>query len=332
MVNTIAGGFSLLIVGGMALGMGALLLLGLKNIWRGLRSPAWPTTEGVVSKVEMTSSTSRDSRSQRSTTTYNADLTFRYSVGRAALTTDQLQWGQTLGSGDPAEAVVQALNYPEGRKVTVFYNPRKPEEAVVRPGLTGSAFLLPGAALAFLLFLGPACAMIWHMFFAQGAGGTSGIPPNFGSFMRLFLVIPILMGVAMLFAGSQNLLRARQSREWTRTQGAWLSDVPAGKSAAVDALREHRGFPYVYQYETRSGPRFQCLRWFGQGTASGNNSDAEIDQEFPRGRTLTVFYHPADPDLAVLSPGVRKFAWILPGGGLGFMLFGGVGMLAAGRR
>ncbi len=81
-----------------------------------------------------------------------------------------------------------------------------------------------------------------------------------------------------------------------------------------------------------SGPRYECTRWFGQGTASGNNSDAEIETEFPRGKPLTIFYNPNEPDTAVLSPGIRRFAWILPGAGLGFMLFGVAGILTVGNR
>ncbi len=240
--NTIAGLFSLLIVGGMALGMTALLGIGLKNIWRGIASSRWPTTEAVVTKVEMTSQTTRDNRSQRSSTTYNADLEFRYLVNRRTHTTDQVRWGQTLGSGDPAEAVVQALNYPEGRRVAVYYNPSKPEEAVVRPGLTGSAFLLPGAAIAFLMFLVPACFMIWRMFLGPGMDSPSLGFPDITLFMRVFLGVPILMGATMLFVGSQNLMRAAHSRNWPSTAGAWLCDLPTNQVAGIEAFSEHRGF------------------------------------------------------------------------------------------
>jgi hypothetical protein len=107
---------------------------------------------------------------------------------------------------------------------------------------------------------------------------------------------------------------------------------PANQVPGIDAVREHRGFDYVYRYEAGGEMRYQCIRWFGQGTASGNNSDAEIDREFPRGQPLKVHYNPEDPDTAVLSPGVRPFAWILPGAGVGFMLFGGLGILVGTRR
>lgn len=331
--TTFAGLFSLLIVGGMAVGMTALLGLGLKNIWRGLASPRWPTTEAVVSQVEMTSHTSRNSREQKTTTTYHAELEFRYTVNRRTYTTDQVRWGQTLGSGDPTEAVVLALNYPEGRRVRVHYDPARPEVAVVKPGLTGSAFLLPGAAIAFLMFLLPACFMIWRVFLGPATHSPApALPPNMTRLMRVFLGVPILMGAAMLSVGSLNLVRAARSQEWPSTRGHWLVDLPTNQVAGIDAVREHRGFPYVYQYEMPSGPRYQCTRWFGQGTASGNDSDAEIERDYPRGRPLTVHYDPADPETAVLTPGVRRFAFILPGAGLGFMLFGVIGILAVGKK
>lgn len=329
---TLAGLFALGIVGAMALGMAALFGVGLKNVSRGVLSRDWPTAEAVVSRVEMTSSTSRDTRRQTSTTTYHADLTFRYAVAGREYTTDQVRWGQTLGSGDPTEAVVLALRYSEGRRVRVHYNPGRPDEAVVRPGLTGSAFLLPGAALVFLLFLGPACFVIWRMFLASGAAAGGPASLRMGLAIAAFLCIPILMGVTMLVVGSGNLLRAWRSQNWPSVSGAWLGDIPANQVPGIDAVREHRGFDYVYRYEAGGEMRYQCIRWFGQGTASGNNSDAEIDREFPRGQPLKVHYNPEDPDTAVLSPGVRPFAWILPGAGVGFMLFGGLGILVGTRR
>ena len=328
----LAGFLALGVVGAMALGMAALMLLGFKNIWRGIASAGWPTAEATVTGVEMTSQTTRDTRRKSRTTTYHAELTFHYAVDGREFSTDQVQWGQTLGSGDPAEAVVLALRYPEGSRVTVRYNPLKPEEAVVRPGLTGSAFLLPGAALAFLLFLVPACFMISRLFLHPGAESLSAGSFPMGRAIACFLVIPILMGTAMLLLGAQNLLLANRSRTWPEVPGTWLVDVPTNQVPGIDQVRDHRGFAYVYRYETGGIPRYQCVRWFGQGTASGNGADAEIHVEFPRGQPLKVHYDPEDSDLAVLSPGVRKFAWILPLGGLGFIAFGCVGILTAVRR
>lgn len=323
----LAGGFILLILGAFALGMLALLGLGLKNIVRGLTSTGWPVTEGVVAKVTMTTATSRDTRRQTSSTTYHADLSFRYTVQRRDYETDQVSWGQTLGSGDPAEAVMLALTYPEGRRVGVSYNPAHPEEAVVKPGLTSSAFLLPGAALVFLLFLIPGSVVTWRLFVVPGPErAVTG--PDLSSFFGWFLVIPILMGTPMLVHGVRTLAQARASQSWPVVAGSWLSEVPTHRLPGVDALREHRGFPYVYTYEAAGDRRFQCLRWFGQGTASGNNSDAEIESQFPRGQALAVHYDPRDPDTAVLSPGMRGFAWILPGAGAGFVLFGMLGIRA----
>lgn len=110
-----------------------------------------------------------------------------------------------------------------------------------------------------------------------------------------------------------------------------MGDLPANQVPGIDAVREHRGFDYVYRYEAGGEMRYQCLRWFGQGTASENNSDAEIHREVSRGQPLKVVYNPADLDIAVLSLGVRPFAWILPDAGVGFILFGAMG-IAIGTR
>lgn len=326
-----AGLFTVLLLGAFALGMVALLVLGLKNVWRGLASTDWPSTEGIVSKVEMTTSTSRDTHRRNITTTYHAELNFRYSVNGRDYGTDQVRWGQILGSGDATEAVVLALSYPEGRRVKVHYNPRRPEEGVVKPGLTGSAFLLPGAALAFLLFLVPGCFIAARLLLTPQP--TPFAPAlNITPFMRAFLCIPMLMGAPMLVHGTRNLILASRSTEWPTTTGAWLRDLPEGAVTGIDAVRQHRGFDFVYRYETPEGPRFQSLRWLGQGTATGNDSESEIALSFPRGQPLTVFYNPADPDTAVLRTGIQPFTWALPGAGVAFILFGVIGITAVGRR
>jgi hypothetical protein len=278
---TFAGVVALLFVGAFALGMAALLVLGFKNVWRAVASRGWPTAPGVVAKVDLTTSTSSSSSRKTSSTTYAAELTIRYRVDRHEHATDQIRWGQTLGSGDPAEALVLALRYPEGQPVTVHYNPAHPEEAVVKPGLTGSAFLLPGAALVFLLFLLPAGAMIWRMFLSSGSPRAS-VAPDLSRYIRVFLGVPVLMGAAMLAHGARNLVLASQCRNWPTAPGVWIRDLTPDRIPNLDTLREHRGFDYVYRYETRAGARYQCQRWFGQGTATGNDSDAEITREFPR--------------------------------------------------
>jgi hypothetical protein len=324
-------GFAILVlVGSFALVMCWLLALGVRNVWRGLASNGWPATEGVVSKVETTSSTRRDERG-RTSTTYGADLTIRYTVNRDEFTTDQITWGQTLGSGDASEAVVLALRYPEGRRVQVRFNPSKPGEAVVKPGLKASAFLLPGSAIVFLLFLIPACFLLWRLTFGSVAG-TDAAPKNLGGVMRAILCVPMIFGAGMLAVGVRNLSLGSKSAHWPTVSGVWLKDSSSSTPAGMAVIQGHLGLDYVYQYEVSGETHFNNVRWFGQGTATGNNPEPEIAREYPRGGPLTVHYDPRDPDCSVLRPGVQGFAWILPGAGVAFLLFGIIGMGVLGRR
>jgi hypothetical protein len=43
---------------------------------------------------------------------------------------------------------------------------------------------------------------------------------------------------------------------------------------------------------------------------------------YPTGADVPVWYCPADPDLAVLEPGIGQEAYYLPGAGAAFFLFG----------
>lgn len=153
-----------------------------------------------------------------------------------------------------------------------------------------------------------------------------------GGFMRMFLVIPVLMGLPMVVHGARNLMAAERCRVWPKVTGTWLRDMATNQVPGLEALREHPGFDYVYHYVAKGEPRYQSIRWFGQGPATGNNADAEIEADYPRGQTFTVYHDPGDPDTAVLATGIRGFAWILPGAGLGFIAFGALGILAVSRR
>lgn len=328
-----AGGFVVLVLAALSLGCVYLLWLGLCNVWRGIASTGWPTAQGVVSQVEMTRNTTRDKNNQTSTM-YGAKLTIRFNAAGDVYTTDQVTWGQTLASGEAADATLIALRYPEGRKVTVHYNPSKPYEAVVRPGLTATAFLLPAAALAFLLFMVPAIPLSWEM--VGNAGSSSMEAPRMTGLIRCVLVLPLMLGVGLLIPGIRNLRLGLASGSWPTVPGQWMKrpaepDTQAETATNAPPPLPLRNIEYVYRYTVNGESYFNEIRWFGQGPASANGADAEIELNYPREQPLQVHYNPNDPETAVLSPGVRGFAWILPGAGIGFLIFGLAGLKVIGR-
>jgi hypothetical protein len=79
----------------------------------------------------------------------------------------------------------------------------------------------------------------------------------------------------------------------------------------------------VYAYDVAGRRHFANRRVFGQVGHPGEGEAAEaIATRYPRGRAVTVRYAPDRPDLAVLEPGISSEAYLLPGAGLAFLLFG----------
>lgn len=349
-----------------------LLKLGLQNVWRGIASTRWPVADAVVTKVEATVQPGSGTGSRRSGPTYGTRLTLRYKALGQFHTTDQVTWGQILGSGDPSEAALLAYRYPEGLQTRVHYNPSDPSQAVVLPGLHATAFLLPGAALIFLLALAPAFLIGRDLFSTDDAGTRPGPQGAMDRGIRIFLLVPALMGTGLFVAGVQNVLHGWQSTRWPTTEGQWVvqdpdttstpvTESPSG-SASTDATpsvegaaetpgtpndgtppastpdqgsppteisppEPPRGAQYIYRYSVRGRTHYNNIIQFGQGSARSQSLETPEGEPIPRNATLTVAYHPADPDLAVLQPGLVPLAWVLPAAGAGFLAFSVIGLL-----
>ena len=117
----------------------ALFLLGAFWVYHGISSTQWPSVEGRI----------------------------LYSHGRGARTPETLLWYEYYvanrrylasdyrngGNVTPFEHVAKAAakRYPVGRAVTVYYNPRNPQDALLEPGIWWGNFVPPGLALLLLI-------------------------------------------------------------------------------------------------------------------------------------------------------------------------------------
>ncbi|MDY7109627.1 MAG: DUF3592 domain-containing protein [Planctomycetota bacterium] len=116
------------------------------TIYRQSRAESFPTTTGLVSGAEITSETSTDSDGH-SSTTYRAEISFRYDVDGRTYASDTYRYG-AMGSSDRSYAESVAQRYPVDSEVTVHYNPRDPSDAVLETGVGGMEMFL-------ILFLTP---------------------------------------------------------------------------------------------------------------------------------------------------------------------------------
>jgi len=304
----------------MAVPGGIILWMGMRSVLRGLASSHWPTVSGVVLHAGMTESQAKETSNRNTYIFYSTRLAFRYRVNGQDYTTETVQFGRAIGSGDISSEAVLLLRYPAGTKVTVFYHPHDPALATVKPGVnTDVAWYLCGGAV-FILF-GVFC-VLGYLSMGRGVALMTYIT-------GFIWVIFMLFGVAILAPGLRNLWYAHASQGWPTTDGVI---VCAEKEAARWVVQDSKGragqltmqgAPLAYQYEVNGTRYFSNVRHFGQFIRSSSEDWAEaILQRYPSGTGVPVSYCPTDPDLAALEPGINSECYYLPGAGLAFLLFG----------
>lgn len=112
-----------------------LSVVGLFSIGSALRSKrlantsqTWQGTQGRVIASEIKKSTSND-RDYGQSTSYEAIVRYTYSVAGKEYTGERVSFGVKNSSEKLASETV--AHYPVNTSVTVFYDPRKPQQAVL---------------------------------------------------------------------------------------------------------------------------------------------------------------------------------------------------------
>ena len=111
------------------------LLLGAVAGWIVFRSQrkaraarTWPSTDGriVESRVE-----EKTLPGDRPNTRFAPRIVYEYSVDGRAYRSAHVSFGATFWSLAPQSARASLARYPTGARVTVYYDPARPEEAVL---------------------------------------------------------------------------------------------------------------------------------------------------------------------------------------------------------
>ena len=136
------------VVGLLFLGIGLLMLVfGLVQFRTAKASQDWPSVEGEIVHATVGVKVSRDE--DGTSRSYAPQVLYTYSVRGQQYTSDRVTVGarRRYSSHRKAEAKLQ---YQNGEKVTVYYNPKKPAQAVLKCGAVGGALptLLIGIAFA----------------------------------------------------------------------------------------------------------------------------------------------------------------------------------------
>lgn len=101
--------------------------------WMGMRqegaeSESWPSVPGTITEMRVTET--HDARD--GTHSKRLEIQYTYSVDGKAYRGDRV----SVASNGDADA--GARQYPEGKSVNVFYNPKRPGDAVLERGASGA--------------------------------------------------------------------------------------------------------------------------------------------------------------------------------------------------
>ena len=113
-----------------------ILFFGLRSYQESRASQDWPSVEGEIRSSEVVSS-----RSSEGGRTYRAEVTYRYTVDGVSYTGDRIQ-ASTISSSSGSRASAMHRKYPKGKSVKVFYNPERPDRALLEPGASMGAILM----------------------------------------------------------------------------------------------------------------------------------------------------------------------------------------------
>lgn len=289
-----------------------LICVGMQNIWRATASTKWPTASAVV-----TNSGQEVSQSADGSSTVSPKVIASYSVGGREYTTETIRFGELFGSGDTSVAELQSFRYPSGGEISVSYHPSDPAIAVIEPGFSTGAIWAPGAGIALLMV----SVMFASLFRNSSLAGGMG----FG--VSMFAAIFMMIGLPMLIFGCVGMYRAHVSQSWPTVKGEIVYDeVDINSSTKRERGRTRTTTTYgprvIFKYDIDGKVRYSNTRRFGALAGADEEWANAIADRYPTGEKFDVYYHPVDPNLAILEPGIDSEAFWLPGAGLAFFLFG----------
>lgn len=122
------------------------------QISEAVASSSWPTVDGqITGSVVKETLRPGSNQSGLRKKSYRPQIAYRYQVDGTVYEAAKVAYGEgAFPSKSPARAVQS--RYPVGKPVSVAYNPADPKTAVLEPGATAKAWLLPSAGLILLIF------------------------------------------------------------------------------------------------------------------------------------------------------------------------------------
>lgn len=295
--------------------LGLLLIAAVVKTWQVREARNWPQTTGkVVRSVAETRDVrvSDDEREEgyRLESRNFANVTYEYSAGGRKLRCDRISIGEDLGNFEVAEKLAK---YPAGSIVTVYYNPRHPEQAVLERDLPKGLWGCLGIGTLIVLVIVFGSAFGLNQTYAWlthhvGRPDLAGLVVGFGAF-----------GLVIALMGWAARRQASMARRWPTVQGTIrLSAIEEYHEASEPG--EARGtemfgkrVTYTYSYQNVSYTN-ECARVATGSPSASDEMLRKLMSRYHDGATVDVRVNPDNPAEATLDArGDGRIAYVLWG-------------------
>ncbi len=294
--------------------LGLLLIAAIVKTWQVREARNWPQVAGkVVLSVAETREVKvfDDERegSYRFESRNFANVTYEYAVGGRKQRCNRISIGEDLGNFQVAEKLAK---YPAGSIVTVFYNPRHPDQAVLErempKGLWGCLGI--GSAIVVAIIFGSAFGLNQsYQYLAHHVGrpDLAGLVVAFGAFG---LVIAVMAWAAQR--------QASMAASWPVVSGTiTLSDEDYHEASEPGEARGTEMFGkrvcYTYSYQNVSYTN-ECARVATNTPSASSKMLEKLMARYQDGATVEVHVNPDNPAEATLDArGDGRIAYVLWG-------------------
>ena len=269
----------------------------------------WPSVMGkvVVSKSEVRKVKTFDDNaaSGRGEEERNfAQIIYEYTVDGEKLRRDRVSIGEDLGNFEVAETIAK---YPVGAVVTVYFDPRHPDRAVLERDAPKGVF---------------GC-VIWMVVIGLGLtfGGLYGFN-KLGELIDKASVHPDNVKATMAFGAFGTVLAlvafalqrmAAKARQWPVVQGKIVQSEVEEFRGKTDSGRRQT----MYRSRISFAYRYDSIDYRGGNQTTGTQVVSNMQgfakraaAKYPVGKTVQVWVNPQNPSEATLDPSAR-FVWIL---------------------